>query len=256
MDALVEALSRAGCVAADEEAAELADAAAGDMPRLATLLHRRLAGEPLAWVTGRLTFGGLALRVDPGVYVPRWQSLELVDRGARHLPEGPATSRAIDLCTGSGAVAAALAARRPGARVVATDSAPQAVTCARANGVDALLGDLFEPVPSEWLGQTDLVVAVVPYVPTGALRLLPRDTLTFEPAAHYDGGPDGTALLDRVVTEAPRYLRPGGALVLELGGDQADAVGAAMARLGYEEIDVWCDADGDVRGIEGRSTGS
>jgi release factor glutamine methyltransferase len=252
VDALVEALSRAGCVAADEEAAELADAAAGDNARLATLLHRRLAGEPLAWITGRVDFDGLALRVDPGVYVPRWQSLELVERAARHLAAG----RAIDVCTGSGAVAAALAARRPGACIVATDSEPAAVACARSNGVDALLGDLFEPVPTDWLGHTDVTVAVVPYVPTGALRLLPRDILAFESARHYDGGPDGTALLARVVSEAPRYLRPGGSLVLELGGDQADAVGAAMERLGYAGIDVWSDAEGDVRGIEGRSATS
>ena len=246
----MEALARAGCVAADEEAAELAEAAAGDLARLASLLERRLGGEPLAWVTGRVDFAGLAVRVDPGVYVPRWQSLELVERAARHLAGRPA-GRAIDLCTGSGAVAAALAARSPGARIVATDSVPAAVACARANGVDALLGDLFEPVPSDWPAHTDVVVGVVPYVPTGAVHLLPRDTLAFESPHHYDGGPDGTAFLGRVVAEAPRYLRPGGALVLELGGDQADAVGDAMERLGYERIDAWSDAEGDVRGIEG-----
>jgi release factor glutamine methyltransferase len=93
----------------------------------------------------------------------------------------------------------------------------------------------------------------VPYVPTRSLHLLPRDTLAFESPHHYDGGPDGTALLGRVVAEAPRYLRPGGALVLELGGDQSDAVGAAMERLGYAGIDEWYDAEGDVRGIEGNS---
>jgi release factor glutamine methyltransferase len=253
VDAIAEALARAGSVAADEEAAELAEAAGGDKARLATLLYRRLAGEPLAWVTGRVDFGGLAVQIDPGVYVPRWQSLELVERAARHLsPAG----RAIDLCTGSGAVAAALQARRTGASIVATDSSPAAVACARANGVDALIGDLFEPVPSGWLGRTDVVVAVVPYVPTGALHLLPRDTLTFESAHHYDGGPDGTALLARVVADARRYLSFGGALVLELGGDQAEAVGAAMERKGYEGIDVWSDAEGDVRGIEGTSAAS
>jgi release factor glutamine methyltransferase len=252
VDALVEALARAGCVAAAEEAAELAEAAAGDKARLATLLHRRLAGEPLAWITGRTDFGDLAVRIDPGVYVPRWQSLELVERAARHLVAG----RAIDLCTGSGAVAAALAKRRPRASIVATDSAPEAVACARVNGVDALLGDLFEPVPTDWIGHTDVVVAVAPYVPTGSLHLLPRDTLAFESPHHYDGGPDGTALLGRVVAEAPRYLRPGGALLLELGGDQADSVGGVMERLGYAGIDVWSDAEGDVRGIEGTSATS
>jgi release factor glutamine methyltransferase len=245
------ALARAGCVAADEEAAELADAAAGDLPRLASLLERRLAGEPLAWVTGQAVFGRLTLRIDPGVYVPRWQSLELVERAARHLADGRPPGRAIDLCTGSGAVAAALALRRPTACIVATDCEPTAVTCARANGVDAVLGDLFGPVSPEWRGQTDVVVGVAPYVPTGALRLLPHDTLAFETLTHYDGGPDGTAALGRVVSEAPRFLRPGGALLLELGGNQADAVGAAMERRGYEDVATWCDEDGDVRGIEG-----
>ena len=238
-------------MAAREEAAELADAAAGDMAHLATLLERRLAGEPLAWVTGRADFSGLTLRIDPGVYVPRWQSVELVERAARRLPDAPTPGRAIDVCTGSGAVAAALALRRPTTRIVATDCEPTAVACARANGVDAVVGDLFEPVPPEWYGQTDVVVAVVPYVPTDALRLLPRDTLAFETVTHYDGGPEGTATLGRVVAEAPQFLRPGGALVLELGGDQADAVATAMERRGYGEIATWCDEDGDVRGIEG-----
>jgi release factor glutamine methyltransferase len=105
-------------------------------------------------------------------------------------------------------------------------------------------------VPSDWIGHTDVVVAVVPYVPTDALRLLPRDTLAFESPDHYDGGPDGIALLGRVVAEAPRYLRPGSALLLELGGEQAEVVGASMERAGYAGIDVWCDAEGDVRGIE------
>lgn len=251
VEAMAVALAGAGCVAADEEAAELADAAAGDAPRLATLLERRLAGEPLAWVTGCVRFGALTVRVDPGVYVPRWQSLELVQRAARHLPGDPAPARVIDLCTGCGAVAAGLAAGRPAATILATDSDPAAVHCARANGVDAVLGDLFGPVPSDWLGRTDVVVAVVPYVPTAALRLLPRDTLAFEPPAHYDGGPDGTELLDRVVNAAPRYLVAGGALLLELGGDQAEVVGAAMERMGFVGIETWCDEDGDVRGIEG-----
>jgi release factor glutamine methyltransferase len=256
VEAMAAALGRAGCVAAAEEAAELAAAAAGDLPRLATLLQRRLAGEPLAWVTGKVRFGDLSVRVDPGVYVPRWQSLELVERAARHLTNAPTPARAIDLCTGSGAIAALLAARHPAARIVATDSDPAAVACARANGVDALLGDLFGPVPSDWLGRTDVVVAVVPYVPAGALRLLPRDTLAFEAVAHYDGGPQGTEFLDRVVADAPRYLHAGGALVLELGGEQADTVGAAMECRGFDCIESWHDDDGDVRGLEGTLTES
>ena len=244
---LSDLLAKAGCVAADEEAAELLAAAGGDRSKLISLAHRRLRGEPLAWVTGLAAFGELTLSVDPGVYVPRWQSLELAARAAARLPEG---GRAIDLCTGSGAVAAAVALRRPSARVVGTDCDPGAVACARANGIEALRGDLFEPVPNEFEGTTDVVVAVVPYVPTSALQFLPHDALWFEVASHYHGGPDGTDLLRRVIAGAPRFLRPGGALLLELGGEQAELVGSQMDDLGYADREVWADEDGDIRGVQ------
>jgi release factor glutamine methyltransferase len=247
MTRLTDILARAGCVAADEEAAELLAAAGGERSTLLSLLHRRLRGEPLAWVTGQASFGELVVAVAPGTYVPRWQSLELAARAASRLPEG---GRAIDLCTGSGAIAASLRLRRPSARIVGTDTDPGAVACARSNGVDAGRGDLFDPVPGEFEGTTDVVVAVVPYVPTAALRYLPHDDRSHEVPAHYDGGPDGTDVLQRVVAGAPRYLRPGGALLLELGGDQAAVVEPKMRELGYREIEVWVDEDGDVRGIE------
>ena len=209
-------------------------------------MERRLAGEPLAWLTGRASFDGLEVRVDPGVYVPRWQSVPLAHRAAARLPEHGA---AIDLCTGSGALALVLRRAHPGARVVATDTDRRAVACARANGVEAYVGDLFASVPAELEGRTDVVVAVVPYVPSAELRLLPRDTLRFEAVGHYDGGPDGTAVLERVATEAPRFLRPGGALLLELGGEQADLLRPLMDRLGYRSLVTWADDDGDRRGL-------
>ena len=118
-----------------------------------------------------------------------------------------------------GAIAATLAARRPGARVVASDVDARAVACAVANGVEAVTGDLFAPLPPELERRVDVVVGVVPYVPTPELGLLQRDTLAFESARSYDGGPDGTAVLRRALAEAPRFLRPGGALLLELGGE-------------------------------------
>ena len=209
-------------------------------------MARRLAGEPLAWVTGRTRFDGLEVRIDPGVYVPRWQSVPLAHRAAARLPEG---GTAIDLCTGSGALALALHHARPGARVVATDSDPLAVACAHANGVEVYFGDLFAPLPAGLEGRTDVVVAVVPYVPGPELRLLPRDTLSFEDARHYDGGPDGTTVLQRVATEAPRFLRPRGALLLELGGDQAEGLRPLMEDLGYRSLVTWADDDGDLRGL-------
>ena len=139
---------------------------------------------------------------------------------------------------------------RPEATVVASDIDPRAVACATANGVDAYLGDLFAPLPESLQGCVDVVVGAVPYVPTGELPLLQRDTFTFESRRSYDGGRDGTGILRRILNEAPRFLRDGGALLLELGGEQADMLGDDLARLGYADVDVFSDEDGDVRGIE------
>jgi release factor glutamine methyltransferase len=225
---LTARLIAAGFVAAEEEAAELL-AAPGD---LEAMVARRLTGEPLAWITGTAPFCGLWIRVDPGVYVPRWQTEALAWRAVERLP---ADGIAIDLCTGSGAIAKVLMTHRPGARVIASDVDPAAVACARSNGVEAYVGDLFEP-----LGDVvaDVIVGVVPYVPTQSLGLLQRDTFTFETPLAYDGGTDGLDIVRRVIAEAPKHLR--GSLLLELGGDQA-------AAFDGEEIR---DEEGDVRGIE------
>ena len=249
--ALAELLAGAGFVAADEEAGELIARAAGDAELLDGLVARRLTGEPLAWITGSVAFCGLQIRVDPGVYVPRSQSEQLALRAAERLPE---SGTAIDLCTGSGAIAATIAARRPAARVVASDLDPRAVACARANGVEALCGDLFAPFPRTLEGRVDMVVGVVPYVPTGELALLQRDTLTFESPLSYDGGADGAHLLRRVLADSPRFLRPGGALLLELGGEQPEALAGDLARLDYTDVRTLVDEDGDVRGTEATFT--
>ena len=162
----------------------------------------------------------------------------------------PATGTAIDLCTGSGAIARVLSVERPQALVVATDLDELAVACATANGVAASRGDVFDPLPSSLEGSVDVVVSVVPYVPTPELAFLPHDTLAFESSLSYDGGPDGMALLRRVVAGARRFLRPGGALLLELGGEQAGQLAPELARRGYVDVVVLFDDDGDARGIE------
>ena len=244
---LTALLSGAGFVAAAEEADELVARAAGDNQLLESLVARRLTGEPLAWITGSVSFCGLEIRVDPGVYVPRWQSEPLARRAAERLASNGV---AVDLCTGAGAIAKTLTTRRPGARVVASDLDERAVACAASNGVEVYCGDLFAPLPCALEGRADVVVGVVPYVPTPALGLLARDTLTFESPLSYDGGRDGTEILRRVLTECPRFLRRGGALLLELGGEQADALSGDLARLGYVDVVVLVDQDDDVRGIE------
>ncbi len=246
-EGLTALLSRAGFIAADEEAGELLARAAGDGRLLDSLVQRRLTGEPLAWITGCTRFCDVQVAVDRGVYVPRWQTEQLTRRAVQRLPDDGV---AVDLCTGSGAIARVLATQRPLARVVASDVDERAVACAAANGVDAYLGDLFAPLPPGLRGAVDVVVAVVPYVPTPALPLLQRDTFTFETTLAYDGGPDGTDVLRRVVHDSAAFLRAGGALLLELGAGQAALLEGDLAGLGYAGVRVLRHEDGDVRGIE------
>ena len=248
---MVRALATAGCVAAEEEADELLSAAArhGD---LSGLLARRLSGEPLAWVTGTTRFCGLELTVHPGVYVPRWQSEALARAAARALPP---TGTAVDLGTGAGSVARLLASARPDARVVATESDPRAAACARANGVDVVVGDLFDPLPVGLAGRVDVVVGVLPYVPGDALDQLPRDVVDHEPLLALDGGPDGLAVVARAVADSTRWTAPGGWLGLEVGGGQFEAVTGLFERAGYGGIEQLEDGDGDPRAVCGRLAG-
>lgn len=243
---VVDRLVAAGCVAADEEADELLGAA----PDLATLeawLRRRERGEPLAWITGELRFCGRTLRVDGGVYVPRIQSEELAQRAAGLLPRG---GRAVDLCTGAGAIAAHISAQVPTAVVVGIDIDVGAAACARRNGVRAVVGDLDRPLRAD--REFDLVTAVAPYVPTGDLRLLPADVQRFEPRAALDGGEDGLDLVRRIIAAAGRVLRPGGWLLIEVGGAQDAALAPALASAGLGPAGSWHDEYGDLRGLASR----
>ena len=239
-------LAEAGCIAAREEANELVHAAAGDPDVLRDLVSRRTNGEPIAWLTGAVTFCGVKLWVAPGVYVPRRQTEPLARRAAQLLPSAGV---AVDLCTGAGAIAAVLAAAVPTAQVLATELDHNAVQCARQNGVEVFDGDLDGPLPREFEHRVDVLTAVVPYVPTGALRLLPRDVQAFEPRLALDGGVDGTDLLVEVVRRSSAWLSPGGWLLLELGGDQAEPIGELLQESGFEGLDLMADEDGDPRAI-------
>jgi release factor glutamine methyltransferase len=245
---VLDRLWAAGCVAADEEAEELW-AAAPDDATVEAWLRRREQGEPLAWITGTLPFCGRTLRVDRGVYVPRYQTEDLARRAATLLaavPAGPA--RAVDLCTGAGAIAAHLRAEVPGAAVVGVDIDPLAVACARRNGVPAVQADLDRPPLRA--AAFELVTAVAPYVPTGEIAFLPADVQRYEPRRALDGGDDGLDLVRRVVAAAGRLLRrPGGWLLTEVGGDQHDLLQPALDAAGFGPASPWFDEDGDLRGL-------
>jgi release factor glutamine methyltransferase len=223
------------------------EAAGGDEDLLERLVARRVAGEPLAWVIGSVNFAGCRVSVQPGVYVPRWQTEALVRRAIELLP---AQGMAADLCTGSGAIAMALGRARPGARVVASELDPLACACAAGNGVEVFAGHLAEPLPYELRGHFDVVIAVVPYVPTDMFAYLPREVREYEPCLALDGGPGGTRVLEQAVWAGATLLREGGSLLLEVGGDQDRALKDVLIAAGFGGVRTLVDEDEDLRGID------
>jgi release factor glutamine methyltransferase len=200
---------------------------------LDSLVARRAAGEPLAYIEGVRGFYGLDLACGPGVLVPRPETETVVDV-ALELIDGVRAPVVVDIGTGTGAIALAVATQRPDADVVATDVSEEALIYAHRNaktlGLDVWLacGDLFGAVPAELMGRVDLVVSNPPYVRDGAD--LPADVRA-EPGIALFGGPDGTDVLVRLAREAPRWLRPGGALVMEIGdADQASVLPQGRVR--------------------------
>jgi release factor glutamine methyltransferase len=234
-------------VFAEEEAALLLAQAAGP-GELDALLARRVAGEPLEHVLGWAEFHGLRIAVAPGVFVPRRRTEFLVNEALRLVGSGGAV--VLDLCCGSGALGAAVAAARPGIELYAADVDPAAVRCARRNlepfGGQVFGGDLFAPLPAELHGRVDVLMANVPYVPTGEIALMPPEAREHEARGALDGGGDGLDLLRRVAAHAPRWLAPGGALLVEVGERQAGAAVAALTAAGLVPRLVTSDDDESV----------
>jgi release factor glutamine methyltransferase len=247
LERVAQRLTAAGCVAARAEAEQLV-VAAPDEASLETLVARRERGEPLAWIVGTMSFCGRPLHVDPGAYVPKAQSEDLARRAATLLA-GSDGGRAADLCTGTGAIAAHLMAEAPAAVVIGVDIDPVATACARRNGVRAVRGDLDGPLRS---GAFDVVTAVAPYVPTRDMRLLPVDVRRHEPRLALDGGGDGLDVVRKVVWGAARLLRPGGWLLIEIGGEQDRALEPALTAAGFSSTATWSDDDGELRGLAAR----
>ncbi|MEU6811610.1 putative protein N(5)-glutamine methyltransferase [Streptomyces sp. NPDC046831] len=230
--AVVTALRAAGCVFAEEEAG-LILAAARTPDELTALVQRRARGLPLEQVLGWAAFDGLRITVEPGVFVPRRRTEFLVGQAVTHAPDA---SLVVDLCCGSGAVGAALAARLGPVELHAADIHPAAVRCARRNivplGGRVHAGDLFEALPTGLRGRVDVLAANVPYVPTGEVALLPPEARDHEPPVALDGGADGLDVLRRVTAGAPAWLAPGGCLLVETGEHQVPAAVEAFTRAG------------------------
>ncbi|GAB7031779.1 putative protein N(5)-glutamine methyltransferase [Streptomyces sp. NPDC021749] len=229
---VVARLRAAGCVFAEDEAALLL-ATARTSDELAAMVERRTLGHPLEHVLGWAEFSGLRIAVDPGVFVPRRRTEFLVEQALglprRSVGPEPGARRrptvVVDLCCGSGAVGAALAAGLGPVELYAADIEPAAVRCARRNvgpvGGQVYEGDLFDPLPPGLRGRVDVLVANVPYVPSEEVGLLPAEAREYEPLVALDGGADGLDVLRRVTGAAPQWLAPGGHLLVETSERQA-----------------------------------
>ena len=248
---VVARLRAAGCVFAEDEA-RLLIAAAGTPAELVSLVDRRVAGLPLEHVLGWAEFCGLRIAVDPGVFVPRRRTEFLAREAAAAGHHGAVV---VDLCCGSGAVGAALAAALDQVELHATDIDPAAVRCARRNvaaaGGQVHEGDLCDPLPATLRGRVDVLIANAPYVPTGELGLLPAEARVHEARVALDGGADGLDVLRRVIIAAPHWLAPAGCLLVEASERQVPQLVEAFARTGLSS-QVRASAELDATVVLGR----
>lgn len=229
--------------------------------RFRALVARRADHEPLQHLLGYEDFRGLRLRVTPDVLIPRPETEGLVEWALELLNASSSNGSPLlaDIGTGSGAIACALAAACPDARVVATDISPAALAVAEGNvralglggRVRVIAGDLLRPLAAE-PAALNMIVANAPYLPSGILPSLPREVFAFEPRQALDGGPDGMEVIRRLLTAAPAALRPGGRLVLEIGEEQAAPLAAVMTAAGFVDVAARDDLRGVSRYLAGR----
>lgn len=227
---VVTTLRAAGCVFAEEEAQLICAAVAPGAAREA-LVARRVAGQPLEHLLGWAQFYGRRVLVGPGVFVPRRRTELLVRAAARVAPPGAVV---VELCCGAGAVAAALQAEVDVSELHVSDVDPAATAWAARNlpGAEVHTGDLFAPLPTRLLGRVDVLCVNAPYVPSEEIALMPREAREHEPRVALDGGRDGLEVHRRVADEAPRWLAPGGHVLIETSARQADGTVAAVQAAG------------------------
>lgn len=226
--------------------------------RYRDLIERRAGREPLQYLLGWEDFHGLRLAVTPDVLVPRPETEGLVEWALEVLGGRP-DPVVVDLGTGSGAIACAIATALPAAEVLAVEIAAGALAVASRNvrtlslsaRVRLLAGDLFAPLGS-LSASLDLVVANPPYLPSAVIPSLPPEVSRHEPRAALDGGPDGMAVIRRIVAGAPPVLKPGGWLLMEIGEEQAGPLASLMAAEGFSGIRARRDLNGIERYIGGR----
>lgn len=231
---------------------------AGAMAQVDALVGRRTAREPLQLLLGSVGFRYLELEVRPGVFIPRPETEVLAGAAIERTPGGGVV---VEPCTGTGAVACAVAQEAAASRVVATDRSAAAADLARANAahlglaVDVLEGDLLAPVPPELRGHVDVLVSNPPYVAGGELPALEPEVRDWDPVEALVSGPTGHECSDRLIAEGRDWLRPGGWLLVEVADTRAHEVAARCAAAGYEDTAVLDDLAGRPRVVRARRAG-
>lgn len=226
--------------------------------RVAELIERRLAGEPVAYIIGEWEFYGLTLDITRDVLIPRMDTEVLAERAillARAAGEG---ARVLDLCAGSGCVGLAVAANVPGCRVVLADVSEAALQVCKRNvrrndlnaRVTCVHADALQP-PAAALWDFDVIACNPPYIPTGDLPGLDVSVRDYEPHLALDGGDDGLDYYRAIAGGWKSALRLGGALLFEVGMGQAPDVETLLAKNGYENIQTYQDTAGIWRVVEG-----
>ena len=196
------------------------------------IIERRKRREPLQYIIGTQEFWGLPFKVTPDVLIPRPET-EFVVEAALTAVSGNNAPVIVDLCTGSGCIAISLAKELPKARIFATDRSERAVPVAQENArlnsvadrIRFLEGDIFGPLEElDLLGRIDCLVTNPPYVRSGDLTTLQPEVRDFEPEMALVAGPEGTEIAERIIHQAPEYLKRGGSLIMEMGIGQAAAL--------------------------------
>lgn len=200
----------------------------------AALVERRLAHEPVAYITGSRGFWTIELAVGPGVLVPRADSETLIEAAVAHFAGIAGPKRVLDLGTGPGTLLLAALAEWPGAHGLGIDASPEALEYARSNATLLDMADRARFAPGDWAkgveGQFDLILCNPPYI--GTQEELAREVRDHEPPAALFAGADGLDDYRRIVPDLPRLLAPGGIAVLEIGWTQGEAVSALMNEAG------------------------
>jgi release factor glutamine methyltransferase len=211
---------------------------------------RRLAHEPLAYITGHKEFWSLAFEVGPGVLIPRPETETLVEATLRALPDRDGQYRVLDLGTGSGCLLVAILTEYPNATGIGVDRAGNALRWARRNVTRHRLEARAELVSGNWdaaLGVFDLILSNPPYIPTGDLAGLPSDIRGYEPQAALDGGPDGLSAYRALAPVLAAKLDAGGLAVLEMGAGQSHLVQEIAEAAGFRVTEIAPDLAGISR---------